>query len=340
MRTLIVRQSAIGDCVLTIPMLGALRQAYPDSTISWLVEESSASLLRGHPWLDEVITVRKGWLKRPSELVRLARLLRGQRFDLVIDPQSLLKSALAVFLTRAKRRIGFAPPQGREQSHWFYSDRVECQTSHIVHKHLELLVPLGLEPNLSRFCFPKFPDSRQLIGRFIEGSELSGRSWYVMFAGASWPSKRWEADRFAQVARELASSRGSRAVVAWGSEEELKVAEQIVAESKGSAVLADRLSLPDLQVLTELAEFYVGADTGPMHIAAASGTDCVALFGPTRPDLCGPVGERHRVIQSFYQTGSTRERKKATNDAMRSIEASTVVDACNDILDARRSRAA
>lgn len=340
MRILVVRQSAIGDCVLTIPMVGALRRAFPDATIHWLVEKSSASLLRDHPWLDDVIIVPKGWIKQPREIRRISRRLKSEKYDVVLDPQGLLKSAVPVLLARAKRRIGFSPPQAREKSHWFYTDRVSCQSSHIVQKHLELLSPLGLTVEEPQFLFPEFASSRAVVGDFVERSHLSDRNWYVLFAGASWPAKRWETDRFARVAAQIAESRGWRAVVAWGSEAERQVAERIVAESAGSAVLADKLTLPELQVLVEQGEFYLGADTGPMHIAACSGTTCVALFGPTKPEKCGPVGTDHRVIQSYYQSGSTRERKRAANDAMRAIDVAVVLDACLELIDARKRCAA
>lgn len=340
MRILVVRQSAIGDCVLTIPMVGALRQAYPDATIHWLVEASTAPLLHNHPWLDDLITVPKGWIKQPRELLRVARRLRGESYDLVIDPQSLLKSAVAVLLSRAKRRIGFAPPQAREKSHWFTTDRVVCRSQHIVQKHLELLTPLGIDIAEPRFCFPEFNESRQRIREFTERSQLTHDNWYAIFAGASWPSKRWEPDRFAEVARRVAAEQGWRAVVAWGSPAEHEVARKIVADSDGAAVLAGKLSLPDLQVLLEQSQFYVGADTGPMHIAAASGKSCVGLFGPTKPEQCGPFGSDHVVIQDYFQAGSTRQRKRASNDAMRAIKVPIVVEACTELIQARSRRAA
>jgi ADP-heptose:LPS heptosyltransferase len=321
-------------------MVGALRRAYPGATIDWLVEASTATLLHDHPWLDDLITVPKGWIKQPRELLRVARRLRREHYDLVIDPQSLLKSAVAVLLSGAKRRIGFAPPQAREKSHWFTTDRVLCGSQHIVQKHLELLTPLGIDIAEPSFRFPEFIESQQRIREFIERSRLTHDNWYTIFAGASWPSKRWEPDRFAEVARRVAAEQGWRAVVTWGSPAEHDVARKIVAESDGGAVLAGKLSLPDLQVLLQRSQFYVGADTGPMHIAAASGTSCVGLFGPTKPEHCGPFGDDHIVVQAFYQAGSTRQRKRAANDAMRTIKVPMVIDACTDLIQARSRRAA
>lgn len=327
-----MRQSAIGDCVLTLPLAGALRKIYPQAEISWLVESAAAPLLYDHPWLTELVVVPKGWLKRPGAIWDLRRKLRN-RFDLVLDPQSLIKSALAVYLTGAEQRIGFAPPQGREKSHWFYHHAIQCKSTHIVDKHLELLRPLGINEAQPEFCFPAFYDEHEQVGQVLRENGLNAQPWYLIFGGASWPSKRWQDDHFAATAHHVAKERGWRALVAWGTAEEEQVAHAIANASGGSATVAPRLTLPQYQVLAKQASFYLGADTGPMHIAAASGVPCIGLFGPTQPEKCGPYGEGHRVIQSYYQEGTTRERKLANNDAMRAITVDDVTGNCLELID-------
>lgn len=341
MRILIVRQSAIGDCILTLPMLAALRSTFPDARIDWLVEKTSSSLLEGHPWLNEVFAVNKGWLKRPRELFSLGRRLRQQRYDIVLDPQSLLKSAVPTWLTGAATRIGFAPPQGRELSHWLHTDSVRARADHIVHRQLELLAPLQIYANQQplKFAFPPFAAAQDRVGQLLDDAGLANHSrWYTLFTGASWASKRWEADRYCAVVKHLAESRGVRAVITWGSDRELRDATSIVescqlSDESLSPWLAPKLTLPELQTLLRQAAFYLGSDTGPMHLAAASGTACVALFGPTLAKHCGPVGDGHTVVQTEYQHGTTREKKRAENVAMRAIAVDTVIDACVHTLD-------
>ncbi|GAF75014.1 unnamed protein product, partial [marine sediment metagenome] len=110
-------------------------------------------------------------------------------------------------------------------------------------------------------------------------------------------------------------------------------AEEIVANSRGHAILAESTSLRELAALVRKASLFVGSDTGPMHMAAAVGTPCVSLFGPTRPEECGPYGEGHETIQRYYQDGSSAERRGSDNQAMRAITVDDVMLACKHIID-------
>ena len=142
-RILIVRLSAIGDAIQTMPVACALRERFPDAFLAWAVETRAAALLRGHEALDELIELPRGWLKSPGGVWRLRRRLHDLQFDTTIDVQSLTKSAVLAWLSGAKRRIGFGNPGGRELSKWFNNQRVDPKATHVVDRYLELLRPLG-----------------------------------------------------------------------------------------------------------------------------------------------------------------------------------------------------
>src|SRR5262249_14375152 len=137
-RVLICRLSAIGDCILTMPLLCALRQSFPRAFLAWVVESGAAPLLQSHECLDQIIVVRKGWLRSPREVWELRQQLRALKFDTALDPQSLTKSSLVAWLSGAPRRIGFAAPRGRELSLWLNNVQIRPTASHLIDAQLQL----------------------------------------------------------------------------------------------------------------------------------------------------------------------------------------------------------
>ena len=330
-RILITRLSAIGDCILTMPMLCALRRQFPESLLAWAAQPGPAKLLQGHECLDELIVVNRGWLKSPRMIWQLRRRLRALQFDIAIDPQGLTKSAVLAWLSGAPRRIGFAAPRGRELSVWLNNVLQRPTRSHLVDCQLDLLQTLGLAPGDVRFAVPSEPAACAAIASFLASVRLDG-SFAVISPGASWDSKLWPADRFVQVAVQLGQRCGLPVVAVWAGDRERGWAAQIVAGAQGQAILAPPTTLPELAALLRKARLFVGSDSGPMHLAAAVGTPCVGLFGPTRPEDCGPYGPEHRIVQAYYQAGTSRQRRQGPNDALQAISVAMVSAACEQVL--------
>lgn len=331
-RFLITRLSAIGDCVLTMPLACALRDAYPNAWIGWVAEKGGATLLEGHPAIDQVIVAPKNVLTSAKRLWRLRAQLQPLQADIALDPQGLLKSSVLGWISGAKRRIGFRPPVGRECSHWLNNQLVTCTQRHVVHRYRELLTALDVEPTPVRFDLPKPLQNQRSIAAWLYSQHLDEKSIAMINPGAGWDSKLWPAERYAAVARYLDAEQDLRSVVVWADERERAWAKQIVAASNGAATLAPHTSLPDLAALARQAALFVGSDTGPLHIAAAVGCPCVGIYGPTDPADCGPFGPGHRTVQAFLQTGSNRERRHAENIAMQAVSAEQVTAACRDLL--------
>jgi len=330
-RILISRLSAIGDCVLTTPLLCALRDHLPNAHIAWVTQRASAMLLEGHAALDELIVVPKGWLKSPAEIRELRSKLRARRFDIAIDPHGLTKSSLAAWLSGAKRRIGFDKPRGRELSRWFNRELVTPIDDHLVDAQLELLKPLGIQKPAVRFDLPVIPEVESKVDTMIHAAHISC-DFVAVNPGAGWDSKLWSADRYGRAARCLGERHQLPSFVLWSGERERVWAEQIVACSGGRAVLAPPTTLHELASILRRARMFVGSDTGPLHIAAAGGTPCVGLHGTTRPEASGAYGAQHIHIQKRHQDGTCRERRRANNDAMLEIDVDCVVAACEELL--------
>ena len=332
-RFLITRLSAIGDCVHTVPLVNALRARFPSCLIAWATQGAGAQLLNGLDGLDEVVEVKRDWLRRPASVRAMRSTLRSLRIDVAIDPQSLTKSSLLGWLSGAKSRIGFARGQGRELSPWLNNIVVRPNTEHVVDRYLELLSPLGIAKPSVRFNLPKRNHANTTMRAYLTRQGLV--DFALLNPGAGWNSKRWPHLRYAEVARHLFTRHGIRSVVLWAGEREHAWAKEIVDSSADASYLAPDTSLPELTELCRLAKLFVGSDTGPMHLAAAVETPCVAMYGPTRISVCGPYAvddTMHVPLQVRFQSGTSKERRGDDNSAMQEITTNAVASACDRIL--------
>ncbi len=325
-RVLLVRLSAIGDVLHGLPVLNALRDAWPRARIAWAVERPASPLLEGHPSLDELIVLPRGWLKSPGQVRALRPRLRAFRADVSIDLQGLARSAVMAWLSGARRRIGFGCDKGRELSPWLNNELVRSTRTHIIECNLELLRPLGIESPPVRFGLPESAEDRSWAESLIQSQGLDA-GFAVINPGAGWPSKLWPADRFAAVAARLGVEIGLPSLVVWGGEQERRLAERIVDASQTHARLAPSSTLRQLAAIARRAAVFVASDTGPLHLAAAVGTPCVGLFGPMPGERNGPYGPAHATIQKARCDG-TRRRRRASPALMEAIEVDDVVAAC------------
>jgi len=305
-RILITRLSHIGDCLLTIPMLNAIRDHYPDAFVAWAVESPTHHLLKNHPGIDQIVSIPKGWLGKPASWRTIRTELTSLNFDIAIDPQGLTKSALLGWLSGAPNRVGAKGQWGRELSPWLNNRLVRPTSTHVVERSMELLEEIGIEQSQTRFELPSDEVADKFIDRWLMDKSLN--RFAVINPGGSWASKRWENERFGSVASHLFNNHGLKTVVTWAGIEELAMAEEIVGLNPAGSVLAGRTNLPELQSLLSRANFFVGCDTGPMHLATAVGTPCVGLYGTTRPEDSGAFGPQNIAIQKWYQSGSCKKR--------------------------------
>ncbi len=342
MKILLVKLSAIGDVVQSLPVLAALRTRYPEAYISWIVGEAAFPLLMEHPLLDEIILFPRQRLGKlasgPRSWPRLAfeagcfmKRLRSKRYDVVIDLQGLLKSGILTWFSRAGRKIGFAGT--REGSAVFLTERLPAYDpdEHAVLRYLRLAAYLGAET--PRPLFPLGLDSRDRTRARNMLKDLSvdlGR-FLIMIPGTAWPTKRWTASGFAQVA-DLAWQRwGIRSVIV-GSSSDSRLARAILKKAGSTPVdLTGKTDLKTLAALYGFASVVVTTDTGPMHLAAATGAPVVALFGPTAPWRTGPYCTRKRVIRKELSCSPCFRRSCDKRDCMINIDAHEVLEAVEDI---------
>ncbi len=303
-RILIIRLGAIGDVVHTLPALAALRRALPEAYLAWAVERGGAAkLLRGNPCLDKLIELDlHGWRKTLtnaetlSDIRRHIAQLRNASFDLSLDFQGLLKSALVAWLPRIPRRLGFAKAALREpQSAWLLTEQVPADDhDHIIKKNLSLVRHLGCEVS-GEFEFPIALNAEDLQFAEAQVQRCEGAP-AILNPGGGWPTKLWHTSEFAAIADRLWEVYGIRSAVTYGPGE-LSLAQAVVAQTRTGAAFALDSTLKQFLALAARAKLFLGGDTGPMHLAAAARAPIVALFGPTSARRNGPFAPEDIVVE-------------------------------------------
>ena len=290
-RVLIVKLGALGDIVHAIPVATALRRTFPSVRIDWLVSAKHREILDLVPAIDHRLVINDGSAGDGAGILAVIRELRRSRYDVALDLQGLVKSAVFARSSGAARVIGFAPRYLREPlARLFYTEvhdpggggMYHPDETHVVWTNLGMLAPLGI-----RVAAPEFTIGRVESEAARDVTARTGGRYAVINPGAAWPTKRWAPSRLAAVAAALRDEHALPSVVIWGPGEEA-LAREVVAASAGAAILAPRTSIADLVALSRGAALFVSGDTGPAHIAAAVGTPIVGIYGPTRPSRNGP----------------------------------------------------
>jgi len=332
-RILIVRLSAIGDVVLSTPVLCALRRAFPNAKLGWAVESAGAQLLQGHPDLDDLIVLSKDSFRSMKNFYRAAMEVRAWRPTATIDLQGLTKSSLLAFASGAPVRYGFRKGDfdGREMSCWLNNRLIQPQHQHIVERGMELIQSLGVKETDIAYRLPE-EDADSRFAKSVVKNQCLDQPFAIVNVGAGWPSKIWPSERYAAVARYLSSQWGLMSLVLWSGEAERIAAQEVVHLSEGCAELAPGTSLKQLRSLIRLARIFVGSDTGPMHLSVAVGTPTVGMIGPMPLERVGPIGPIHIGVQNETLAPSQKSQRKLDCKPMLSISIEDVFTACGTIL--------
>jgi len=297
-RLLVIRLSAFGDVIHTIPAVVALRDAMPETGISWVVEPAYAELVEIVARVEPIRVSLKKW-----SLSRILAAQRGVRgFETSIDFQGLIKSSMIGRASGARERFGFARDVIREKpAAWFVNRPVAIdKSSHVVEWNVDLARAVAPAiTSVPRVDFAPFADDPS-------GKLAAYRDRVILLPGAGRPEKQWPVERFSELARRI----GGDALVVWGPGEET------LARAIGAEV-APATNFRELASILRHARLVIGADTGPLHLAAALGTPLVGLYGPTNPARNGPYGQLDHVVESFTSTRSMQS--VAVDDVMRVI---------------------
>lgn len=348
-RILIVRLSAMGDVIHTLPAVQALRQAFPDAMIGWLIEERWAELLcapgaprRGprspeRPLADWVHTIRlnawkKSLLTVPTleQIVKVWNDVRSVRYDVAVDLQGAIRSAVLARFSGAHTVYGAAEPRESPASLW-YSRPVITRGTHVVEQNLSLVEAVAQKTlDVPQIEFPRNLEAERGIEQCLTAEGI--HQFAILNPGAGWGAKRWPAERYGRVAQALAGQ-GLRSILNYGPGEEDLVHEAEAASSGAATPM--KCSISELIALTRRARLFIGGDTGPMHLAAALQVPVVAIFGPTDPARNGPysssAGARSIVLRN-PASPTTHARHVMPDEGMLEISVDAVVDAARSLL--------
>ncbi len=345
MNILIVKLSAIGDVIHTLPSLAALRRCYPQAHITWIVEEAASDLLVDHPMLDRVlVSRRKRWvldLRQGTnrravlrEISGLLRALRDRSYDLVIDFHGLFKSAVFVLLSGGKRKLGYDSMQ--EGSRLFLNETIpEDMTKHAVERYLDFPRHLGCDTAKPEFPIALHESHFQHVRELLAEKKVdTGRGFVGVSPVAYWETKLWDEAKFAALCDLIVKEIGLPAVFT-GESPEGPIASIRTLMQAPSASVAGETSLRELAALYKTASVLLTTDSGPMHLAAAVGTPVVALFGPTSPERTGPYGDGHVVIRRGLPCSPCFRKTCDTMECMKTISVDEVFQAVRERLGSR-----
>jgi heptosyltransferase-1 len=344
-RLLIVRLSAMGDVIHTLPAVHALRNAFPHARIGWLIEGRWAELLcapgsapRGErsaarPLVDEIHTVNlKAWgksLLSVSTLQRVATVwndVREAHYDVAVDLQGALRSAVLARWSGARLVYGAAEARESPASMW-YTRKTVGRGRHVIEQNVSVAEGvIGHRVKVPAVEFPRNPSSESRVEQRL--GELGTGDFAILNPGAGWGAKRWPAERYGAVARGL-EEEGLRSIINYGpGEEELA---RTVERASGGAAFAMKFTITELIALTRRARLFVGGDTGPLHLAAALRVPVVGIYGPTDPARNGPYGECSVVLRNSESVTSHARRAEA-DEGMLGIRSEAVLEAARTLL--------
>jgi lipopolysaccharide heptosyltransferase I len=358
-RILLIKLSAVGDVVHTIPILNKLRRRYPAARLDWLVTPPIAELLRHNPAISNVIEFERDDWREPWRLAplaasaRLAARLKGAGYDLVVDMHGQFRTAVFTLATRAPVRIGFDRPrasrwkasartmpklarkhawQGAREASWLaYTHPIPVPTLdvHAVDRYLNLGPLLGLDREPPDFSFPIPPTAHARIAAMLSAQGAAADAPLLTMApGTIWETKHWDGDKFATVARHFLQQGFAVALI--GSRRERAVCDAVAALAPGTINLAGETTLSELAALIGRSTICATNDSGPMHLAVALDRPVVSIFGPTDPIWIGPYRRADAVVRADLECSPCylRLMSRCPHDhaCMREVSASAVID--------------
>jgi heptosyltransferase-1 len=333
----------MGDILHALPAATALRQAHPEWKIGWAVEPRWQALFRsgaenaargpGMPVVDRVHLIDpKQWGRRPlhpatlQDMARARRELRAEQYDVCVDLQGAVRSAVIGRWTGAPRMIGEDQPR-EWAARWFFGERAPTTGRHVIEQAIEVLEAIaGERLTFTQPALPRDAEAEAYVCRLMRGSVQAPIA--LINPGAGWGAKRWPVERYGVVAKGLAA-RGFAVFVNIGPDE-VELGEQVTAASGGAAVTVTP-TLGQLIELTRKASLLIAGDTGPLHLACALGKPVVGIFGPTDPARNGPFGCEFRVLR-HPESRRDHTRRREPEAGLLTISPEEVLAAAEELL--------
>lgn len=304
-RVCIVMMSAVGDAVHVLPVVNAIKRRYPASHITWVLQPGPASLVRGHPAVDEILLFeRKKGMKAFAET---GRKLRAREFDVVLCLQTYLKAGLLTAITRAPIKLGFDRARSRDMSWLFTNRKVPARpVQHMQDQYLEFLSALDIPLHQTEWRLGPWPDERAWQNDFFSAID---RPVVTCVIGTSNPAKDWLPERWAELIDVLRDKHGLQPVLAGGtSPRERETERTINARARQAPLSTLGVPLRQLVALLDGSALVISLDTGPLHMSVALGRPVISLMGYNDPQWVGPYRRfDDLVVDAYHEPGARAE---------------------------------
>jgi lipopolysaccharide heptosyltransferase I len=341
---LIIRLSSLGDVLMTIPAVKGIRNKFPGAHISWLAEGPVSEFLACQDFIDEVIifprsnavkALKTGNVSRAGKaLAPFLQNIRKRKYDLVVDFHGIAKSALFAMVARGTKKIGFGDMFAKEKSHFFYHDKINGSDKrmHKVERNMLLASHLGYAGPVPRTVLKTSDDATAYINNFLRETGNAPPAFAVNpFSSKGTDFKRWPMERYAELIARIYHELHKQTVILWGPGEE-EAARQLKEMSGDGAYLACPTNIPQLFALLGKVRTYIGGDTGVMHLAAAAGTQVIAIFGPTDFKINGPYGKEHAILREDVPCSPCKKRDCSDRRCLAPVTVERVFETVNDVL--------
>ncbi len=373
-RILLIKPSALGDVVHTLPVLVKLRARYPRARIDWLITPENAEVVRYHPALSNVVLfARRDFSKRGRRwrafvsFFDLLKQIRSAKYELIIDMHGQVRSAFFALISGARVRIGFDRPvkrgltvsaehdlknipshgwRGAREGSWIaYTHRIPIPTLdvHAIDRYLWVAPLLGLDDNPPDLTIHLSPQTTNKVNRLLEEHGVpASKPLVVLVPGTIWETKHWTIEGFAGVARQFLQD--GFAVALAGTTRDQQRCRQIAAAAPGTCDLSGKTTPADLAALIRRAEVAVTNDSGSMHVAASLGKPMVSVFGPTNPVHIGPYERPESVVRVDLPCSPCNYRRLSQcpfdHACMKQVTSAMVVERVRKILSTAKSQPA
>jgi len=340
-RIAIIRLSALGDIVHTIPAFHILRTSFPNAKISWFAEPAGSKLLSSVSGIDEIITTHfkvKGVLNKYRQVRRLVNKYKNC-FDAILDFQGLIKSATLASLLKGEDTLGFARNNLREpQARLFYSRQAPHfdENRHVIYKNMHLVSQLDGTPDLPCDQFPvEYPlkplPANQHLKDFLNKNQLQKNNFLLLNVGGGWETKTLSESQYIDIVESIKSR--YRVVILWGNSKEKQKALRV--SEKTHTLMSSFLDFSELMELIQQAALIVTSDTLALHLADMLKTPSVGIFGPTSPDRNGSLLPQSLSVYEKMLCNFCYKKKCGTIDCIKKINISAVTHAIDELMNRR-----
>ena len=373
-RILLIKPSALGDVVHTLPVLVKLRARYPRAQIDWLITPENAEVVRYHPALSNVVLfARRDFSKRGRRwraflsFFDLLKQIRSAKYELIVDMHGQVRSAFFALISGARVRIGFDRPvkrgltvsaehdlknipnhgwRGAREGSWMaYTHRIPIPTLdvHAIDRYLWVAPLLGLDDHPPDLTIHLSPQATNKVNRLLEEQGVPvSKPLVILVPGTIWETKHWTIEGFAGVARQFLQD--GFAVALAGTSRDQQRCRQIAAAAPGTCDLCGKTTPADLAALIRRAEVAVTNDSGSMHVAASLGKPMVSVFGPTNPVHIGPYERPESVVRVDLPCSPCNYRRLSQcpfdHACMNQVTSAMVVERVRKILSTAKSHPA